>query len=86
MLKLKVDTGAQGNNILPLQIYGNMFPEDVDDNGLPTGTTPTQTKLTTTWSLFYQVPGAHMVARKQMQGFMLLMSMARPYVPLTHFL
>ena len=45
MLKMKVDTGTQGN-ILPLRIYRNMFPEHVDDNGLPTGTTPTQTKLT----------------------------------------
>ena len=45
MLKMKVDTGAQGN-ILPLRIYRNMFPEHVDDNGLPIGTTPTQTKLT----------------------------------------
>ena len=44
-LKMKVDTGAQGN-ILPLRIYRNMFPEHVDNNGLPTGTTPTQTKLT----------------------------------------
>ena len=45
VLKMKVDTGAQGN-ILPLRIYRNMFPEHVDNNGLPTGTTPTQTKLT----------------------------------------
>ena len=44
ILKMKVDTGAQGN-ILPLRIYRNMFPEHEDDNGLPTGTTPTQTKL-----------------------------------------
>ena len=45
MLKMKVDTGAQGN-ILPLQIYRKMFPDYVDDNGFPTGTIPTQTKLT----------------------------------------
>ena len=45
MLKMKVDAGAQGN-ILPLRIYRNMFPEHVDDNGLPTGTKLTQTKLT----------------------------------------
>ena len=44
ILKMKVDTGAQGN-ILPLRIYRNMFPEHEDDNGLPTGTTPTRTKL-----------------------------------------
>ena len=44
ILKMKVDTSAQGN-ILPLRIYKNMFPEHEDDNGLPTGTTPTQTKL-----------------------------------------
>ena len=45
MLKMKVDTGAQGNT-LPLGIYRNMFPEHVDDNDLPTGTTRTPTKLT----------------------------------------
>ena len=45
MFKMKVDTGAQGN-ILSLRIRRNMFPEHADDNGLPTGTTPTQTKLT----------------------------------------
>ena len=45
MLKVKVDTGAQGN-ILPLRIFRNMFPEHVDEHGLPTGTTPTHTKLT----------------------------------------
>ena len=45
VLKVKVDTGAQGN-ILPLRIYKNMFPDNVDENGLPTGTTPNQTKLT----------------------------------------
>ena len=45
MLKVKVDTGAQGN-ILPLRIYRNMFPHHLDDNGLPTETKPTQTKLT----------------------------------------
>ncbi|XP_068757879.1 uncharacterized protein [Montipora capricornis] len=37
-LKVKVDTGAQGN-ILPLRIYKNLFPDNVDENGLPTGTT-----------------------------------------------
>ena len=45
VLKVKVDTGAQGN-ILPLRIYKNMFPDNVDENGLPTGTAPSQTKLT----------------------------------------
>ena len=45
MLKVKVDTGAQGN-ILPLRIFKNTFPEHVDEHGLPTGTTPTHTKLT----------------------------------------
>ena len=45
MLKMKVDTGAQGN-LLSLRIYRNMFLEHVDDNGLPTGTKLTQTKLT----------------------------------------
>ena len=42
---MKVDTGAQGN-ILPLRIYKNMFPDSVDEHGLPTGTAPSQTKLT----------------------------------------
>ena len=45
MLKMKVDAGAQGN-IWPLRIYRNMFPEHVDDDSIPTGTTHTQTKLT----------------------------------------
>ena len=45
VLKVKVDTGAQGN-ILPLRIYKNMFPDNVDENGLPTGTAPSHTKLT----------------------------------------
>ena len=45
MLRLKVDTGAQ-ENILPLRIYGNMFPNHLDENGFPTGTKPTQAKLT----------------------------------------
>lgn len=45
MLKMKDYTGAQGNT-LPLRIYRNMFPEHVDEHGLPAGTTPTQTKLT----------------------------------------
>ena len=45
MLKVKVDHGAQGN-ILPLRIYRNMFPDEVDENGLPTETAPRKTKLT----------------------------------------
>ena len=45
VLKVKVDTVAQGN-ILPLRIYLNMFPHHVDENGLPTKTAPSQTKLT----------------------------------------
>ncbi|XP_015779930.1 PREDICTED: uncharacterized protein K02A2.6-like [Acropora digitifera] len=45
VLKVKEDTGAQGN-ILPLRIYNNMFPDSVDENGLPTGTAPSQTKMT----------------------------------------
>ena len=47
VLKVKVDTGAQGN-ILTLRIYKNMFPDNVDENhGFPTGTsTPSQIKLT----------------------------------------
>ena len=44
-LKVKVDTGAQGN-ILPLRIYRNKFSHHVDENGLPTETAPSQTKLT----------------------------------------
>ena len=45
VLKVKVDTVAQGN-ILPLRIYRNMFPRYVDENGLPTEAAPSQTKLT----------------------------------------
>ena len=45
VLKVKVDTGAQ-ENILPLRIYRNMFLHHVDENGLPTETAPSQTKLT----------------------------------------
>ena len=45
VLKVKVDTGAQGN-ILPLRIYKNMFPDHVDENGFPTDTKSTQTRLT----------------------------------------
>jgi len=45
VLKVK-DTGAQGN-ILPLRIYKSMFPDHVEQNGLPTDPTPSQTKLTT---------------------------------------
>ncbi|KAL8607946.1 hypothetical protein ACOMHN_005501 [Nucella lapillus] len=33
-LKVKVDTGAQGN-ILPLRIFRQMFPEELDKNGFP---------------------------------------------------
>ena len=45
VLKVKVGTVAQGN-ILPLRIYRDMFPHNVDENGLPTETAPSQTKLT----------------------------------------
>lgn len=45
MLKIKVDTGAQGN-VLPLRIYSKIFPDHIDDDGLPTGTARSQTKLT----------------------------------------
>ena len=45
LLKVKVDSGEQGN-ILPLRIYGKMFPDCLDENGLPKDTTPSQTKLT----------------------------------------
>lgn len=45
LLKVKVDTVAKGN-ILPLRIYGKMFPDCLDENGLPRDTTPSQTKLT----------------------------------------
>ena len=45
MLKVKVDSGAKGN-VLSLHIYTNTFPGQVDEDGLQTGTTPSQTKLT----------------------------------------
>lgn len=44
-LKVSVDSGAQGN-VLPLRVYKNMFPGQLDEDGFPTGTTPNQTKLT----------------------------------------
>ncbi|WP_419629159.1 reverse transcriptase domain-containing protein, partial [Thiolapillus sp.] len=41
-LKVKVDTGAQGN-ILPLRIFRRMFPERLNPNGFPAeGTTETR--------------------------------------------
>ena len=46
MLKVKVDSCAQGN-VLPLRIYKNMFPGRVDEDGVPTGTTSSQNKFTT---------------------------------------
>lgn len=33
-LKSKVDTGVQGN-MIPMRIYRDMFPHDMDNNGLP---------------------------------------------------
>ena len=43
-LKAKVDTGAEGNT-LPLRIFQKMFPESVNDCGLPReGTTEADTK------------------------------------------
>lgn len=45
-VKLKLDTGAQGNT-LPLRIYQKMFPGEVDTNGKPTPgiLTPSKVKL-----------------------------------------
>ena len=45
VLKVKVDTGAQGS-VPPLRIFKSMFPDHINKNGLPTATTPSQTKLT----------------------------------------
>ena len=41
----KADTGAQGN-ILPIRTFRNMFPRDLDRNGLPTTTTASNIVLT----------------------------------------
>lgn len=45
VLKMKVNTDVQGY-IFPLWIYRKISPEHAYNNGFPTGTTPTQTKLT----------------------------------------
>ncbi|XP_068741880.1 uncharacterized protein [Montipora capricornis] len=41
MLKVKVDSGAQGNELL-LRIYKNMFPGQMDEDGLPTEPLPSE--------------------------------------------
>jgi len=77
MLKMKVDTGAQGNT-LALRIYRNTFPGHVDGNGLPTGTkTYPDPTDNIQWSV---LSSAHMVKRRLTQGFVLLMSVARKYL------
>ena len=43
-INVKVDTGA-GGNILPLRLFRQMYPEQIDQQGLPTGLTPTPTRL-----------------------------------------
>ena len=43
-INVKVDTGA-GGNILPLRLFRQMYPEQIDPQGLPTGLTPTPTRL-----------------------------------------
>ena len=46
-LKMKVDTGAQGN-ILPVRTFRRMFPQALDSSGFPKpgSTKPRQTRLT----------------------------------------
>ena len=43
--RVKVDTGV-GGNILPLQLFRQMYPDQVGPDGLPKGLTSTQTWLT----------------------------------------
>jgi hypothetical protein len=49
-LKVKVDTGAQGN-ILPIRIYRRMYPENLDSDGFPKhGSTVTRTTILTAYN------------------------------------
>ena len=43
-IRVKVDTGA-GGNILPLRVFRQMYPDRIDQQGLPLGLTQTQTRL-----------------------------------------
>ena len=43
-LKAKIDTGAQGN-VLPLRIYRNMYPQNINANGKPRLRTLNQSKV-----------------------------------------
>ena len=43
-VRVKVDTEA-GGNILPLQLFRQMYPDQVNKHGIPTGLTPTSTWL-----------------------------------------
>ena len=49
-LKIKVDTGAEGNT-LPLRTFQQMFPEHVDRNGRP-GTTQKEAAVLTAYNGF----------------------------------
>ena len=42
--KAKIDTGAQGN-VLPLCIYRNMYPQNINANGKPRPRTLNQSKV-----------------------------------------
>lgn len=44
-LRVKVDTGAQGN-ALPMRLYKEMFPENIDEAGNPTSLKPSHKILT----------------------------------------
>ena len=41
-VRVKVDTGG---NILPLRIFHQMYPDQLDEHGMPQGLTPTSTRL-----------------------------------------
>ena len=43
-INVKVNTGA-GGNILPLRLFCQMYPEQIEQQGLPMGLTPTPTRL-----------------------------------------
>ena len=54
-LKVKVDTGAQGN-ILPLRTYRRMYPESIDSDGYPKNGTTTKRNTVLTAYNGTQIP------------------------------
>ena len=54
----KVDTSA-GGNVIPLHVFQNLFPSQLDTDGKPTGLHPTITQLTDYNGSAILQPGAH---------------------------